>query len=173
MSSFDPNAPASAASGIFGLPYTEAEADLVLLPVPWAVTVSYGGGADRGPKAIFDASMQVDLYDPSFPKVWACKTAMAPISKNLKKESRHLRILAETYMEGLLIGELADTKEQAFLLKNINAGCNTMNQWVEKRGNFPFEKRKNSGPDWGRPFHAAGSNSCSEQKASHSFCFAN
>lgn len=133
MSSFDPNAPASAASGIFGLPYTEAEADLVLLPVPWAVTVSYGGGADRGPKAIFDASMQVDLYDPSFPKVWACKTAMAPISKNLKKESRHLRILAETYMEGLLIGELADTKEQAFLLKNINAGCHTMNQWVEKR----------------------------------------
>jgi agmatinase len=142
MSSFDPNAPAASASGIFGLPYSELEADLVLLPVPWAVTVSYGGGADRGPKAIFDASMQVDLYDPTFQKVWECKTAMAPISKTLKKESRHLRVLAETYLEGLLRGESANSNEQAFLRKNIDAGCHTMNQWVEKKVDSLLKKGK-------------------------------
>lgn len=145
MSTFDPNAPASSSSGIFGLPYSEAEADLVLLPVPWAVTVSYGGGADRGPKAIFDASMQVDLYESSFAKVWECKTAMAPISKALKKESRHLRILAESYLEGIVNPGLADTKEQAFLLKNIDAGCHTMNQWVEKRATALLKKGKTIG----------------------------
>jgi len=35
----------------------------VLVPVPWEATTSYGGGAAHGPRAIFDASMQVDLYD--------------------------------------------------------------------------------------------------------------
>jgi len=143
MSPFDPNAPAASNSGIFGLPYSESEADLVLLPVPWAVTVSYGAGADRGPKAIFDASMQVDLYDPTFQKVWECKTAMAPISKTLKKESRHLRVLAETYLEGLLAEESSeDSAKLAFLRKNIDAGCHSMNQWVEKKATSLLKKGK-------------------------------
>lgn len=60
---FDPNAPAQPGSGIFGLPHTEEESLVVLVPVPWEATTSYGGGAAEGPRAIFDASMQVDLFD--------------------------------------------------------------------------------------------------------------
>src|SRR6478752_3860393 len=60
---FDPNAPAQPGSGIFGLPHNEEEALVVLVPVPWEATTSYGGGAAEGPRAIFDASMQVDLFD--------------------------------------------------------------------------------------------------------------
>ncbi|MFR2062728.1 MAG: hypothetical protein ACLS37_13110 [Alistipes sp.] len=45
----------------FGLPFTPEEAQLVLLPVPWEVTASYGGGTASAPDAILDASMQVDL----------------------------------------------------------------------------------------------------------------
>jgi agmatinase len=60
---FDPNAPALEGSGIYGLPHSEADARVVLVPVPWEATTSYGGGAAEGPRAIFDASMQVDLYD--------------------------------------------------------------------------------------------------------------
>jgi agmatinase len=60
---FDPNAPAQPGSGIFGLPHTEADALVVLVPVPWEATTSYGGGAAEGPRAILDASMQVDLHD--------------------------------------------------------------------------------------------------------------
>ncbi len=62
MSSFDPNA-AAAADGIFGLPHGAAGSALHLLPVPFAATVSYGGGAERGPAAILAASRQVDLFD--------------------------------------------------------------------------------------------------------------
>lgn len=61
--SFDPNAPAPAGSGIFGLPYGEEEARLHYLPVPWEATTSYGGGTARGPDAILAASRQVDLFD--------------------------------------------------------------------------------------------------------------
>lgn len=35
----------------------------MLVPVPWEATTSYGAGAAHGPRAIFDASVQVDLYD--------------------------------------------------------------------------------------------------------------
>lgn len=60
---FNPNSAASADSGIFGLPYTESEASLVFIPVPWEATTSYGGGTSDGPSAILNASRQVDLFD--------------------------------------------------------------------------------------------------------------
>lgn len=60
---FDPNAPAQPGSGVFGLPHSKDQALVVLLPVPWEATTSYGGGAAEGPQAILDASMQVDLHD--------------------------------------------------------------------------------------------------------------
>ena len=63
LKNFDPNAAASKDSGIFGLPFTVEEATLVLIPVPWEVTTSYGGGTSKGPQAILQASKQVDLFD--------------------------------------------------------------------------------------------------------------
>lgn len=60
---FDPNAAATAGSGIFGLPHGPKDARLILVPVPFDATTSYGGGASGGPEAILAASKQVDLYD--------------------------------------------------------------------------------------------------------------
>lgn len=40
-----------------------AEAGVVILPVPYEATVSYGRGAAMGPEAILRASAQVELYD--------------------------------------------------------------------------------------------------------------
>jgi agmatinase len=37
-----------------------------LLPIPMEATVSYGGGTARGPRAILDASFQLELYDREF-----------------------------------------------------------------------------------------------------------
>src|SRR5829696_6177862 len=61
--SFDPSAAALPGSGVFGLPHSEDEAAVVLVPVPFEATTSYGGGAARGPAAILDASRQLDLFD--------------------------------------------------------------------------------------------------------------
>lgn len=38
-------------------------AKVVILPLPYDRTGSYRGGASRGPKAIFDASQELELYD--------------------------------------------------------------------------------------------------------------
>lgn len=70
MTAFDPDAAASPGSGIFGLTTPRDDAQVVLVPVPFAATVSYGGGAECGPAAICAASHQVDLYDWHFGRIY-------------------------------------------------------------------------------------------------------
>lgn len=70
MSAFDPDAAAGPDSGLFGLDHPESEAGIVIVPVPFAATVSYGGGAERGPDAVRRASHQVDLFDWHFGRVY-------------------------------------------------------------------------------------------------------
>lgn len=67
---FDPDAPALPGSGIFGLPDTRQDARVVLIPVPFDATTSYGGGTSAGPRAVRQASAQVDLYDGQFGRVY-------------------------------------------------------------------------------------------------------
>src|SRR5687767_11724063 len=54
MVSFDPSA-ASAGGGLFGLPFSPQEARVVIVPVPWEATVSYGSGTADGPAAVLAA----------------------------------------------------------------------------------------------------------------------
>ncbi|HHY57038.1 MAG TPA: agmatinase [Chloroflexi bacterium] len=41
-------------------------AGVLVLPIPFEATVSYGGGTAAGPAAIIDASQQVELYDREY-----------------------------------------------------------------------------------------------------------
>ncbi|MSP59439.1 MAG: agmatinase family protein [Myxococcales bacterium] len=61
--SFDPSAAARPGSGVFGLPTSVEDAGVILIPVPFDATTSYGSGAADGPRAILEASRQVDLFD--------------------------------------------------------------------------------------------------------------
>lgn len=83
MNQFDPNGAAGAGSGIFGLPHDEQAAAVVLVPVPYAATVSYGGGAELGPGAILQASRQVDLYDLQFGRIYEAGIHLQPPSAEL------------------------------------------------------------------------------------------
>lgn len=101
MTTFDPNAAAAADSGIFGLPYSLEESAVVLLPVPWEATTSYGGGTSQGPAAILAASKQVDLFDHELGNFYEHGIAMADISGEVlawndrARESARIVITAE------------------------------------------------------------------------------
>lgn len=60
---FDPTTTISSEFGIFGIPMSEQESRVTLVPVPWEVTTSYGRGASDGPRIIREASEQIDLFD--------------------------------------------------------------------------------------------------------------
>jgi agmatinase len=98
MTSFDPNAAASPDSGVFGLPHREAEAAVVLVPVPFAATVSYGGGAELGPEAILQASHQVDLYDLQFGRCYERGIHMRPADPGVLAAHHRARPLAEQWI---------------------------------------------------------------------------
>ena len=50
LTSYDPNSVGNPNNNIFGLPTSEEDSRLVILPVPWEVTVSYGAGTARAPE---------------------------------------------------------------------------------------------------------------------------
>lgn len=76
---------------IFGLETPKKDAQLVLIPVPWEVTASYGSGTSSGPELIFEASSQVDLYDIEVKNAYECGYYMLPVPQKMKKENVALR----------------------------------------------------------------------------------
>ena len=81
--SFDPNN-VGVSGKLFGLPFTEEEARLVIIPVPWEVTVSYMSGTAKGPEAVLAASPQLDLALENIRNAWELGIAMLPISEEEK-----------------------------------------------------------------------------------------
>lgn len=116
IANFDPNSAADASGGIYGLPFDLDEAQVVIVPVPWDVTVSYKDGASGGPEAIREASVQVDLYDPSVKDAWKIGIAMDEISEEVAARSKEYRERA-----------LDDDHEA------VNESSNWLNAWVEER----------------------------------------
>ena len=129
IAAFDQNSAAVKGSNLYGLPFTAEESDIVILPVPWEVTVSYAAGTADGPQAILDASMQVDLYDSDAPDAWKAGFHLLPINEELAEISNELRDRAENHIEAISNGEPLDPNSEA--LQSINEACQNMVNFVE------------------------------------------
>lgn len=128
---FDPNDVGNPDNNIFGLPTTEEEARVVILPIPWEVTVSYNAGTARAPEHVFTASLQVDLFDAEYPNFWKQGYYMRPTDKKVLTKSDYLRKEAELYINYISHGEiLEDNKFMCKSLREINAGSDFLNDWV-------------------------------------------
>ena len=91
IANFDPNGVGDINAGLFGLPFTVDEAEVVVIPVPWEVTVSYSAGTANGPEAILAASPQIDLFEPAIKDAWKAGIAMETISEEWHAVSDELR----------------------------------------------------------------------------------
>lgn len=131
MTGYNPNTVGQKGS-IFGYPYSVNESDLVLIPVPWDVTVSHGAGTSNAPELVLNESSQLDFSIPSIDKVYTYPVAMASLNKELKATSANLRTKAEQ-----LILRLEKAKELTDIEKGIqaeiNRGCSEMVKLVKKQ----------------------------------------
>ena len=131
ISKFDANGVGNPNNNIFSLPFPEEDARLVILPVPWEVTVSYAAGTARTPEHILNARLQVDLLDPDYRDVWKQGFYLRPSDKKVLMKSDYLRKEAELYINYIAQGEIvAENKFMCKTLREINEGSLFLNNWV-------------------------------------------
>jgi|TARA_R100000027_G_scaffold28133_1_gene20373 agmatinase len=140
INAFDPNGLGNV-DNIFALPFDEKTADLILIPVPWEVTVSYEAGTAQGPQHILEASTQVDLYQKDIIDAWKMGIKMLPINQELLTNSNKHRIMAEEYI-GLLESGEEQSENGKNLLKEINSSCAEMVEWVKSESLKLLDKHK-------------------------------
>lgn len=115
---FDPNATGVASAGIFGLPFSFEESQLVLLPVPWEVTTSYGSGTSLGPDAVYECSRQIDVThadtDTAYQKgiFWHNKNQEAWKALNNQLKPMAIKIKNNLEQGNELVGGFLQMQEQ-------------------------------------------------------------
>src|SRR2546423_4120176 len=143
LSTFDPNGASNPNNNIFGLPFSEEEARVIILPIPWEVTVSFGSGTARSAEQIMKASLQVDLYDPDIPEGWKQGFFLKESDRKILLKSDYLRKEAELYIDYISKGELIeDNQFMRKTLKEVNEGSHFLNNWVYQQTKTLLEKDK-------------------------------
>jgi agmatinase len=123
---FDPSA-AAAHGGLFGLPFSPQDARVVILPVPWEATVSYGAGTANGPAAVLAASRQVDLLDRETGRPYQAGIAMLPLSAEVRELSESARAAALPVIEN---GGPGDDPKLLAAVADVDRLGSTLNTWV-------------------------------------------
>jgi agmatinase len=131
IANFNPNLAANPDNNIFGLPFSEEESRLVILPIPWEVTVSYNAGTARSAEHVFKASLQVDLFDPDIKDGWKQGFFMRKADRKILLKSDYLRKEAELYIDYISKGDaVSENKFMRKSLREINEGSKALNEWV-------------------------------------------
>lgn len=129
MNKFDATNAISSEFGIFGIPLSEAESRVVLIPVPWEVTTSYGSGASDGPRIVRDASEQIDLFDFETGKAYEEGYFMRPFPADLKANNDVYKAKAQELI-GLRTDLSTDQARMNTLAAEVNEACRKMTDWV-------------------------------------------
>jgi len=138
---FDPTTTISAEFGIFGIPMTEEQSKVVLVPVPWEVTTSYGEGASRGPAIIRQASEQIDLFDIEVGKAYEVGYHMRDFPEDLAAENDKYKAIAQELIE-MRTSLSDDEKKMSQLASQVNAACDEMTKWVYEQCSDVLKKGK-------------------------------
>lgn len=134
MTDFDPNGVGIANGNIFGFPYSENEAEIIIIPVPWDATASYAKGTSKGPKAILDASTQLDFFHPNLKNAGTTKVFMAPISSEWQELNEICCEMSSAYISFLEIhGEEIAIEKFKSEVNEINKAHQALKENLKER----------------------------------------
>lgn len=110
-------------AGLFGLSLSEADSDVVIMPVPWEMTTSYRGGTASTPQAIITPSHQLDLFDRKFGNIYKrgiCLAGNSPNSSNYSfQDIRDLNNRMVTVVNDIRANETQDLKKDESKVKKL------------------------------------------------------
>ncbi len=124
-------------AGFLGATLSPDEATLILIPVPWEATTSYGGGTSQAPASILTASHQLDLEDSVFDRPYRAGIAFAEADPLIVQLNNDAKPVATAVIEALERNEAAE-KELAL----VNAASERVNQSVYQSAKHYLAKGK-------------------------------
>ena len=128
---------------LFGQASSYKESDLILLPVPWSATVSFGEGAHRGPELIRLASSQMDFFSKETGDIRSKRGIhLLPSPLFLEKLNQKTRKQALPLIE---MEEFAPGDFPQKRLNQINRSCAQMVEWVYEETRKIHESGKQFG----------------------------
>jgi len=139
--SFDPEGVGVRNGNIFGFPYSEEEAEVLIIPVTWDATASFGKGTAQGPQAILEASVQLDFYHPEIKNAWERKIHMLPISTDLLEVNQHFLKQTEEYIRYLEEGGLLENSPSfKIMLEEVEKAQKNIQEGLKRRVLDCFDK---------------------------------
>jgi agmatinase len=116
--------------GLFGLGTPLEDAGVVIVPVPFEATTSYGRGTARGPAAILEASDQLDLFDLETGRPYEAGIALLPIDPqveawNEEASAEARRVIAAAHGEAELSPD-----ERTSALSRVETIQGELNAWL-------------------------------------------
>jgi agmatinase len=163
IQNFDPNGVGLRNNHFIGLPFEEEDAQVILIPVPWDLTVSFKNGTSSGPQNILEASYQLDLYDDYVKDAWKMGIYLKEVDKQLLSLNNQWRPAAENFIAALESEE--DISEELSLeMSNINQACKEMLDKVEAQCNTVLDSSRLFGLIGGdHSIALAGINACAKK----------
>ncbi|HZH73982.1 MAG TPA: agmatinase family protein [Mariniphaga sp.] len=140
---FNPSGVGLKNGNFIGLPYNETSANIILIPVPWDVTVSFGEGTALGAQAIREASVQLDLCDPDVKDAWKLGIYMLPEDDTILNKRNFLRSQAKKYIDFLEAGgDLNADKSMEAIRALLNEAGNELNEKIYRQAKSILENDK-------------------------------
>ena len=137
MSAFNPSEIGINNGNIFGFPYSQEAAQILIIPVEWEATASFGRGTAKSYETIRQASLQLDFYDEKG-AFWKTPIYMQEaIGGILNNQAAPKAADLIHYLEDG--GQISDRKED---FDQINTYSEALNSLVEKACKKAIERGK-------------------------------
>lgn len=132
--------PAEEGSGLFGGNIPEDDAGLVVIPVPWEPTTSYGRGTAKGPEAVLAASHQLDLVDRVFGAPYWEGITMLPVDSDVVAWNESTTTAADQVIDAWSKNQFPQACEDA--LHQVNHTSERLNEWVYNQARRRLDQGK-------------------------------
>lgn len=125
----------------FGVETSSAQSDLILIPVPWEATVSYGCGAAQGPDLIRRASSQLDFFNPGLNCAYNRKIYFEPVDSLIQSLNKTAQTWAKAVQKQQEAGRPLNKRERE-LCEKVNQAGESMQDWLYEKSLKIFEQEK-------------------------------
>jgi len=130
IKNFAPDEVLSEDMNIFGMPFTEEEADIIIIPVNWDVSVSYKDGTSNAPQAVKKAAVQIETFDKEYENAWHSGFYMSDVDASLVEKNKEVRQKAVNHIEHISSQPRDFSRSN---LKYINDACQALTKNIENK----------------------------------------